>query len=802
MKKVQKLSLQSYHMEESLKKIEILERAVLREKNARRKAEAILEEKSDELYQLSEALKTSNQKLSKLLKEKTNQLEGVFTNIIDAYVVIDIHGYVLNMNEAAKKLLGFDHEKENISLVELVKPEYKSYSKDAFKKLYQEGMFSNYKVKLITKDKKEKTVQINASLIYDDEGIPIAAQGIARDITNENFLKTQLEEQKRQLEIIMDNSPIGISLAKIGHEGLLIANKRLAKLLGYTQDELNNLDPRDITHPEDKEWSLKYLKKLLEGKIDHYSVEKRYIKKNGKVIWVKTSAAAVKVSKEENPYTVATFEDISKEKEALEKLKESENRLAALIVNLQTGVLLEDEGRNILLTNPRFCNMFGIDAPPEALVGMNCDNAAEENKVFFKDEEGFVNRIEELLQQRKTALNDTLYLKDGRVFERSYIPIYHQKDYKGHLWSYTDVTIQKKYRESLKAQKEKYSSIIAHINLGLLENDIEDKIVFSNQTFSKMSGYSQEELLGKRAIDLFLTKKSSKDYFNRLEDRDPNTTDSYELEIRNKKGEKRYWLISTAPNYDVKGNKTGSVGIHLDITQIKELEKQKEQLLSNLEKQNEQLNEYAHIVSHDLKSPLRNISALLSWTKEDFRDKLGEESLANLDLMQNKVEKMDHLIENILKYSSIESDILTEENINLNQLIETIVEMIYIPDHVSVKIKSNLPTIKADKTRIQQLFQNLIGNAVNYIDKEKGLIEVNHSENNTHHIFSIKDNGIGIAQEHHERIFKIFSSLGNHEKSTGIGLSIVKKIVDLYNGKIWLESEVGIGTTFYFSIKK
>tara|TARA_B100000678_G_scaffold48951_1_gene38721 strand:- start:40560 stop:42917 length:2358 start_codon:yes stop_codon:yes gene_type:complete len=785
-----------------LKKIEILERAVLREKNARRKAEAILEEKSDELYQLSEALKTSNQKLSKLLKEKTNQLEGVFTNIIDAYVVIDIHGYVLNMNEAAKKLLGFDHEKENISLVELVKPEYKSYSKDAFKKLYQEGMFSNYKVKLITKDKKEKTVQINASLIYDDEGIPIAAQGIARDITNENFLKTQLEEQKRQLEIIMDNSPIGISLAKIGQEGLLIANKRLAKLLGYTQDELNNLDPRDITHPEDKEWSLKYLKKLLEGKIDHYSVEKRYIKKNGEVIWLKTSAAAVKVSKEENFYTVATFEDISKEKEALEKLKESENRLAALIVNLQTGVLLEDEGRNILLTNPRFCNMFGIDAPPEALIGMNCDNAAEQNKVFFKDEEGFVNRIEELLQQRKTALNDTLYLKDGRVFERSYIPIYHQKDYKGHLWSYTDVTIQKKYRESLKAQKEKYSSIIAHINLGLLENDIEDKIVFSNQTFSKMSGYSQEELLGKRAIDLFLTKKSSKDYFNRLEDRDPNTTDSYELEIRNKKGEKRYWLISTAPNYDVKGNKTGSVGIHLDITQIKELEKQKEQLLSNLEKQNEQLNEYAHIVSHDLKSPLRNISALLSWTKEDFRDKLGEESLANLDLMQNKVEKMDHLIENILKYSSIESDILTEENIDLNQLIETIVEMIYIPDHVSVKIKSNLPTIKADKTRIQQLFQNLIGNAVNYIDKEKGLIEVNHSENNTHHIFSIKDNGIGIAKEHHERIFKIFSSLGNHEKSTGIGLSIVKKIVDLYNGKIWLESEVGIGTTFYFSIKK
>ncbi len=779
-----------------------MERALQREKNARRKAEAILEEKSTELYQLSEALKTSNQKLSKLLKEKTTQLEGVFTNIIDAYVVIDIHGYVLNMNEAAKQLLGFDHEKENINLVELVKSEYKSYSKDAFKKLYQQGTFSNYKVKILTKSKKEKTVQINASIIYDDNGNPIAAQGIARDITNENLLKTQLEEQKRQLEIIMDNSPIGISLSKTGQEGLLIANKRLAKLLGYTQEELNNLDPREITHPEDKEWSLKYLKKLLEGKIDHYSVEKRYIKKNGDVIWVKTSAAAVKDAKKEHFYTVATFEDISKEKEALEKLKESENRLAALIVNLQTGILLEDEDRNILLTNTRFCNMFGIEALPEALVGMDCTNAAEENKVYFKNEEEFVNRIDELLQQKKTALNDTLFLKDGRVFERSYIPIYHQKNYKGHLWSYTDVTIQKKYRESLKAQKEKYSSIIAHMNLGLLENDIEDKIVFSNQTFSKMSGYSQEELLGKRAIDLFLTKKSSQDYFTRVENRDPNTADSYELQIKNKQGEKRYWLISTAPNYDVKGDKIGSVGIHLDITQIKELEKQKEQLLNNLEKQNEQLNEYAHIVSHDLKSPLRNISALLSWTKEDFQNKLGEESLTNLDLMQNKVEKMDHLIENILKYSSIESDILTEENINLNELINTIREMIYIPEHIMVQATGKLPTIRADKTRIQQLFQNLIGNAVNYIDKEKGLIEISHSENNTHHIFSIKDNGIGIAKEHHEKIFKIFNSLGNHEKSTGIGLSIVKKIVDLYKGKIWLESEVGEGTTFYFSIKK
>ncbi|MBW2962818.1 PAS domain S-box protein [Mesonia aestuariivivens] len=785
-----------------IKKVELLERALKREKNARKKAESILEDKSSELYKLSEALKNSNQKLSKHLKQTTNQLEGVFTNIIDAYIVIGIEGYIMNMNKAAIKLLGFDNKEENINVFNLLKKEYREYTKEAFKQLYKNGTFSNYKAELITKSGDEKVVQINASLIYNEDGKPIAAQGIARDITNETLLKQELQEQKRQLEIIMDNSPIGISLSKSNAEGLTIANKTLVKLLGYSRDELNNLDPNLITHPDDREWSLKYLEALRNGKLDHYSVEKRYIKKDGAIIWVKTSARAVREKNKKYYYQVATIEDISKEKEALEKLKESQNRLAALIVNLQTGILLEDENRNILLTNERFCKMFGINALPKSMIGQNCSNSAEESKKFFKNPDGFVKRIEKLLEEKNTALNDQLYLEDGRIFERNYIPIYLENEYKGHLWSYTDVTIQKKYKESLKAQKEKYSSIIANMNLGLLENDLDDIIVFCNQSFCEMSGYKKEELIGKKATDLFLTSKSEKFYYDRIENRKKDKGDSYELSVKNKAGKIKHWLISTAPNYDVKGKKIGSIGIHLDISENKVLEKQKEQLLVSLEKQNEQLNEYAHIVSHDLKSPLRNISALLSWTKEDFQDKLGKDSLANLDLMQNKVEKMDLLIGNILKYSSIDNDILIEETIDLNELINAIKDLIYIPDYISISVKNELPHIKADKTRIQQVFQNLIGNAVNYIDKEKGLIEIDYSENKTHYIFSIKDNGIGIAEEHHEKIFKIFNSLGSYEKSTGIGLSIVKKVVQLYKGKVWLESELTKGTTFYFSIKK
>ena len=269
-----------------------------------------------------------------------------------------------------------------------------------------------------------------------------------------------------------------------------------------------------------------------------------------------------------------------------------------------------------------------------------------------------------------------------------------------------------------------------------------------------------------------------------------------------KSGEIKNWLISGAPNYNVNGELIGSIGIHLDITNQKNLEKQKEELLNSLEKQNEQLNDYAHIVSHDLKSPLRSISALLSWTKEDFEEKLGEQSLVNLNLMQDKIEKMDKLISDILNYSSIENEGMNTELVDINVILNTIVNSIYIPEHIKVLVKQKLPTLKADATRMQQLFQNLISNAVNYIDKEKGLVEVDYTETSEFYIFSIKDNGVGIPEEYHEKIFKMFSTLGNYENSSGIGLNIVKKVVELYKGKIWIESEVGIGSTFFFSIAK
>ncbi|MGB5229721.1 MAG: PAS domain S-box protein [Eudoraea sp.] len=781
------------------KEVDLLKRALERQKKARLQAEKILEEKSQELYNTTRQLKETNERLENLLSEKTSELEGVFINIIDPYLVMDINGNVLRMNAAAKQLLGYDHNEETINLGSLIHPDYIEYTRESFKLLYEVGTLKNYRAKIIVKDQSIRYVQVNSSIIYDKAGLPIAAQGIIRDITKENEVEVLLSEQKKQLDIIIENSPLGIVLTQ-GSKFLKI-NKTFSELMGYTESELKKSTVDAISAPEDNEKSSKYMSEMKKGKLDNFSIVKQYFKKNGTAILAKTSVSAVREPSGKIAYEVAIVEDISKEREAQEQVRASENRLASLITNLQTGVLLENENREISLTNQMFCDMFHIPVPPESLKGTDCSNAAKETKHYFADGKGFVTRINQILKAQKVVLSDELEMKDGRILERDYIPIFSDGIYKGHLWTYNDVTIRKNYKKNLEIQKEKYWSIIANMNLGLIEVDNADEIQLVNQSFCNMSGYSEQELIGKKASDtLKLTEKNI--IVEKGKERLRGKSDSYEIQVYTKSNELRYWLISGAPRYDETGKVVGSIGIHLDITAQKNLELQKEKLLLELEASNQGLQEYAHIVSHDLKSPLRSISTLATWLHDDYKEIIDDTGLFNLQMMQEKVEGMDKLIDGILKYSSIKSERLETASVDLNQVVNDIREIIYTPKHVNVIIMTPLPTLQADATKMHQLFQNLISNAVTNIDKEEGLVVIDVKENKTHWEFCIKDNGIGIPKEYHKKIFQIFQSIGTKERSTGIGLSIVKKIVDLYEGKIWLDSNVGEGTTFYFTLKK
>jgi len=525
--------------------VEILIRAIERERAARKEAENILEEKSAELLDAIYQLEAVNEDLNERLDKKQAELKGVFDNIIDAFVVLDLRGNVLRMNTAAEIVFGYK-KGELLNILNLLHEDDHEYSLEVYKKLLKQGIYTKYRVRIKTGDKTEKMLEINTSLIYDNFRNPIALQSIARDVTEEVKNIKLIKEQQEQLSVTVDNSPLGIVLTARGR--LIKFNKAFHNFLGYSEEELlNSFIQNEITHPDDLEESSTNFKKMQEGKLDTYNVKKRYIKKNGEIVWARLYVSAVRNEDKSIKYEIGLVEDIS------EQLK---------------------------------------------------------------------------------------------------------------------------------------------------------------------------------------------------------------IESYNKR------------------------------------------LLKSLELRNNELQEYAHVVSHDLKSPLRSISALTSWLKEDYADILDEEGVNNINMIESTVEKMDRLIADILNYSSISSNQTVVEEINVYEVVNHVKSLIFIPKHVEVKVAKNLPIVKSDKTRVQQLFQNLMSNAVNYIDKEKGEVIVDHKEEDGHYIFRVKDNGIGIPKEYHKKIFDIFQSLGNHKDSSGIGLSIVKKIVDMYDGSIWLESKEGEGTTFYIKFKK
>ena len=246
----------------------------------------------------------------------------------------------------------------------------------------------------------------------------------------------------------------------------------------------------------------------------------------------------------------------------------------------------------------------------------------------------------------------------------------------------------------------------------------------------------------------------------------------------------------------------GRVWSFRDVTEREISERKKAELIREAASINRELEDFAYIVSHDLKAPLRGIKTLVDWISIDYQDKLDEQGKEQLSLLSNRVERMHNLIDGILQYSRIGR--MKEERVivDLNKQVPEIIDMLVPPENITITVENKLPVIECEQTRILQVFQNLISNAIKYMDKPKGLIKIDCVEENGFWKFSIADNGPGIEEKHYHKIFQIFQTLSARDEyeSTGVGLTLVKKIIELYSGKIWIESKVGEGSTFFFTL--
>ena len=234
------------------------------------------------------------------------------------------------------------------------------------------------------------------------------------------------------------------------------------------------------------------------------------------------------------------------------------------------------------------------------------------------------------------------------------------------------------------------------------------------------------------------------------------------------------------------------------------LNKDLESTISELKRTNKELQEFAYITAHDLKTPLRGIGTLADWLSTDYADKFDEQGQKQVKMLAKRAKRANKLVDSILQYSSAGHTKEEHEQIDLNAALPDIIHEINPPENIEVNIENKLPILTCKKTHISQVFQNLISNAIKYMDKEKGQITVGCIEEDSFWKFSITDNGPGIDHKYYKKIFKIFQTLSPSDEtdSTGIGLSVARKIIKLNGGRIWVESNPGEGSTFFFTLPK
>jgi PAS domain S-box-containing protein len=826
------------------KKIEILTKALQRERKAKEIAEGIIENKLRELYD-------DNQSLTQDIIQKEEFQKNLIDNLVDPLIVFDFDMNILKINKEALKLMGISKNNTPKSINDLDHQYLKELS-ILFKSNNAKDDTKEFLFNFTNKKKKIKYVNIKASILRNSHKKAYAYQTIIRDITEEYQLRKKLKEQNKILETeslilkkLLDNPNIfknGLDIVNIiasylGTEDCVfyaVIDKKLIQIAATNQklDTKKNIkNALEINFDEGIVGSVAKNKKgiivkntrnnpdyivddqnrlseitvpiLLDNEliavIDAEHPKKNYFNKN-QLEFLSKISSLVSITLKKN---IVEIEKSNKELE----LDLTRNRLQLIFESSSDAKAIESIDGYIEQVSHAFLALFNIPLSNKSkIIGSNFESARAMLKNMFVEEDVYSKRILEIIKNGTIVIDEMLELKDGRILSRDYNPIFENGKPTAHLWTYKDVTLSVNYDKSVEFQRKKYKSIIENMNLGLMEVDSNETILNVNNAFVKMCGYSPEELIGFKGRDILLVGEK-KDYMQqKVKSRQKGIKDLYEMEIRTKTGEIKYWLISGGPNTNINGEIIGSIGIHLDITELKMLNLKADSLINDLTLRNEELSHYAHIVSHDLKTPLRTISTCLNWLLEDNTDTLDKESKEYIYTVEEAVNDMDKLISSTLQYTEVRtSKKENTEKLALQPVVDSIISFLTKNDNFNFNfnVVKPLPVINLTEVKARQVFQNLIENAYKYRDKTKNsFVNIDWTEQESFYKFSIQDNGIGISKEHFDFVFEAFKKLNNRTDSSGIGLFIIKKTITSGGGKIWIESKKGVGTTFFFTIPK
>jgi PAS domain S-box-containing protein len=762
---------------------------------------------------------TDRKQMEETLRESERKFSAIFEQSFELIGLLSVDGVLLEVNQTA--LDSIDIRKEDVIGIEFWEtpwwnhsPQVQSQLKATIERVASGG-FDRYQMQMPTPRGAIVDIDFSLTPIYDETGRVVTLVAEGRDISNLKQAERSLQESERKFSAIFEQSFELMGIVSL--DGVL---------LEVNQTALDSIEAQraDITgkHFWDAPWwhtpqLQQQLKEAIEraGKGEFSRYEVQFPHPSGVMLTTDFSLKPVFDDADRVWTIMAEAHDITDRKRAERDLQESQERLRTGIAVAGVGLARFEYATNLVALSPEAAALYGFDpdtsfvtreqihdtfhpnerAELEEIIAQVIDPAG--TGWFARDHQVvWPNGEVRCLSVRKQVFFD----RSGAVARPSYAVL-----------AAIDITERKHAERELKESEERLQTGIEVAGVGLAKFDYATNLVSLSPEAAALYGFAPDELI--------VTREQIHDTFHPDERAeleaiiaqviDPQGTGWFarDHQVVWPNGEVRCLSVRKQVFF----NRVGAVGCPsyamlaaIDITEQQAALRERNQTLADLEARNRELDSFVHVVSHDLKAPLRAVSNLSQWIEEDLEGALSAANQQQMNLLRSRIQRMEATIDGLLDYARIGRTEDSLEPVAVCALIAETIETLSPPPTFQIAIAKNLPMLYTKRILLAQVFANLIGNGIKHHDRVDGAIHIGIAERSDVYEFTIADDGPGIAPEQHDRVFRIFQAVNpqNRSDSTGIGLAIVKKIVEAQGGTIRLESQLGKGTTFYFTWPK
>ncbi len=748
---------------------------------------------------------TDRKQAEEELRNAHEHLEATLNALPDLLFEVDREGRFYHIHTRQPQLLFFPPEEcLDKTVQELFPPQTARMISDAIAQALETGThFGTIYPLKIADELKWFELSIAA------KGDPQTPQGrliaLARDITDRKQAEIALRKERDKIHQYL--SIAGVMLIALNRDKTVaMINKKGCELLGYSEHEIIGQNWFDLCIPQAKRNKVKAVfTQLMAGEIEPAEYfENSVFTKQGEeriIAWHNT----IILDEEGNMNgTLSSGEDITGQKFVEQALRESKDRYQRITnaitdyiytVQIQHGQPWETIHRAACVAVTGY-TVEEFQSRPYLWIDM----------VHPEDRQAVTTCAAELLEGVKVdPLEHRIIRKDGttRWVRSTFVPHY---DSQGTLRSYDgliqDITEQKLAEIALQESEERLRLLVESAGDMIEEYDLDGKYIYYSG--ASHYGVATSELLGKTPFEVF-----NHDIAAPIVEQIQAVAASGQSQTFEKcvpwEGKPLWFSDHVFPVRDADGHLTAIAKIRLNITDRKRAEELLKQTMTELQRSNTELEHFAYVASHELQQPLLVIATHLEVLSHRYQGKLGNEADTFIKKIFASVERMQETIQDLLEYSHLNSRETEFAPTNCETVIQGVLYNLQpmIEQYQAVVTHTPLPTILANESQFMQLFQNLISNGIKFRREAPPRIHISAECHEDEWTFAVQDNGIGLEQEHADRIFIIFERLHNQKTfpGTGIGLAICKKIVERHGGQIWVKSEPGAGSTFYFTHK-